>query len=168
MVPPQRYGDRCAALRSGMCPDEEMDCANNANSARQRAASGRGCRTVRGRTDPANRGEPHRPVDDRNRLLPRLFPPLDHIRHQQTDRRRFQGLSKADARTRTADPFSLRVKWIEGAGCARPTATTAGWRTYWRTASKSPANSRFLVSLENRIRLNGGSRVQIPPPPLEL
>ena len=53
---------------------------------------------------------------------------------------------------------SLRVKWIEGLA-ARPTATTAGWRTYWRTVNKSPANSHFLNSLENRSgrKSRGGS-----------
>jgi hypothetical protein len=37
----------------------------------------------------------------------------------------------------------------------------------WRTAFKAPANRMFPHGLENRYPSLGGSRVQIPPPPLD-
>src|SRR5687768_9803955 len=44
---------------------------------------------------------------------------------------------------------------------------TARWRMQWRTRQKIPANRDFRCGLENRYPSLGGSRVRIPPPPLE-
>src|SRR5262245_57657870 len=46
-------------------------------------------------------------------------------------------------------------------------ASVAGWRTDWRTSTKSPANWHVRVGLENRFGPLGPTRVQIPPPPLD-
>ena len=43
---------------------------------------------------------------------------------------------------------------------------TPGWRIYWRIRRKDPANTNVLGGLENRYPSLGGSRVRIPPPPL--
>jgi len=52
--------------------------------------------------------------------------------------------------------------------CWRRAATAADWRTYWRTSIEIPAKTCFRCGLENRYPSLGGSRVQIPPPPLKL
>jgi hypothetical protein len=68
---------------------------------------------------------------------------------------------KADARTRTGDPF-ITSEVLQSAKLPAPTA--AEWRTNWGTSTKTPANWQLRKGLENRYPSLGGSRVRIPPP----
>jgi hypothetical protein len=53
------------------------------------------------------------------------------------------------------------------ARCRHAAAVLVGWRTHWRTATRIPANRHIRNGLENRYPSLGGSRVRIPPPPLD-
>jgi hypothetical protein len=70
---------------------------------------------------------------------------------------------RADARTRTGDPFITSE--------ALRTPTSAAWRTDWRAATKSPANGQFHNGLAYLHKLlaeaassSRGGRVIAPPP----